>query len=297
VLHFTAGSKAGYEPVTISDYGSQAILCRALAAAYPADGVIAEESATQFMELVSDADRAQVTALVGDVIGEAITEAHIARWLDHGRERDAARQWLIDPVDGTKGYIANRRYSIAIGAVERGTVKAGVLATPGYPTAQGTGRLFYGQAGAAYSEPMHAGAAPGGAARVTVAARQDAGTWLFAESVESAHVRRDRLSAVYDALGLRPEQIVQVDSQDKYAMVACGDADAYIRFGFASGSRHRAWDHAAGTAIVEAAGGRISDVDGSPLDFSTGATLTRNQGMVVTSAAIHEAVLRAIAVG
>jgi 3'(2'), 5'-bisphosphate nucleotidase len=53
------------------------------------------------------------------------------------------------------------------------------------------------------------------------------------------------------------------------------------------------WDHCAGTALVEAAGGRVSDVDGSALDFSQGLALA-NQGIIVSNGAIHEQVVAAV---
>ena len=54
----TAGDHS--EPVTIADYGSQAIICRTLQRRYPGDAVVAEESGAQFMQLVAAEQRAQV---------------------------------------------------------------------------------------------------------------------------------------------------------------------------------------------------------------------------------------------
>src|SRR6187402_3387774 len=58
------GAKKELEPVTIADYGSQAILCRAVQAHYPDDAVFAEESGEQFKLLVSAEQQASIAGLV-----------------------------------------------------------------------------------------------------------------------------------------------------------------------------------------------------------------------------------------
>ncbi len=63
-IHLAHSQKEGKEPVTIADYGSQAILCRAISAAFPDDAVLAEERGSQFVELVPDDQRAEIVRLV-----------------------------------------------------------------------------------------------------------------------------------------------------------------------------------------------------------------------------------------
>ncbi len=87
-IHLAHSQKEGKEPVTIADYGSQAILCRAISRAYPDDAVLAEEHGSQFGELLPDDQRAEIVRLVADVIGEEVSEDQVKGWLDHGRDRD-----------------------------------------------------------------------------------------------------------------------------------------------------------------------------------------------------------------
>ena len=54
------------------------------------------------------------------------------------------------------------------------------------------------------------------------------------------------------------------------------------------------WDQAAGSIVITEAGGRVSDLDGRPLDFSHGRTLKRNRGILATNGHLHEAVLSAL---
>jgi 3'(2'), 5'-bisphosphate nucleotidase len=88
---------------------------------------------------------------------------------------------------------------------------------------------------------------------------------------------------------------VRIDSQAKYAAVAAGLGETYIRPRSREDWRERVWDHAAGAAIVIGAGGRVSDLDGKDLDFTVGPTLEANRGVVATNGLVHDLVLGALA--
>ncbi len=282
----SAGGRS--EPVTIADYGSQAILCRALQAQYPDDAVIAEESGAQFMQLVSAEQRGTVRRLLAQVLGQPVSEGELTGWLDFGAERSAARTWVIDPIDGTKGFLARRHYVIACGLLREGRLAAGIIAAPGY--GGGAGALFYTAAGAAWRAPLAGGAG----SQVRVSQRADAADFVAAQSYERAHASKSRMARARDYAGLGAAQVVELDSMEKYALVACGDADVYLRLPRrGSGYTHKIWDHAAGAALVMAAGGMVTDLDGSPLDFSRGDTLP-NAGMVVSNGRHHARLVDAV---
>ena len=286
LTHLTATThKVGKEPVTIADYGSQAIVCRAISRAFPDDAILAEEHGSQFVGLVPEPQRAQITRIVGEVLGEAVSEADIVRWLDYGQGRQAGRTWVIDPIDGTGGFIALRRYAIAVGLLEDGQPVGGVIGSPAYP---GQGLAFYALDGAAYVEPLVGGTAQ----RIHVSDRTEG--LRVVESVDVSHSDPAVSARVRGAAGMADAEVLEVDSMDKYAMVACGDADLYLRIPTVRSYRHKAWDHAAGTALVQAAGGMVTDLNGAPLDFTHGAILANNRGMVVSNGRVHERVLRAL---
>lgn len=284
--HLAHSDKGSNDPVTIADYGSQALICRAVARLFPEDAVLAEEHGSQFIELVPEIQRQQIVDLLGETLGEMVTQDDVVRWLDHGQGRQAARTWVIDPVDGTKGFVAGRHYCIAVGVLEAGKPVAAVMGTPGYEQ----GALFYTQFGRAFMQPMDGGTAT----PIRVSERTDPAALRVVESVEEAHASHDRMARVRDLAGLNAAGVERIDSQEKYALVACGYADLYLRLPRADKpSRHKSWDHAAGTAVVQAAGGMVTDVDGTLLDFSQGEILP-NRGMIVSSPRIHEQVLRAV---
>ncbi|MAS37071.1 MAG: 3'(2'),5'-bisphosphate nucleotidase [Anaerolineaceae bacterium] len=281
-------SKAGAEPVTIADYGAQAIICRALSQAFPEDGVIAEEGSEQFRALITAADQQEVADLIGGVLGETVTIDQVIGWLDHGLNRDSDRLWVIDPIDGTKGFIALRQYVVAIGVLDsHKRVVDGVMAAPGYLHGSA---VFYTQDGAALVEAMNGGPAR----KLQASQRTDPSTLIALESFEKSHASQDLMGDLREAAGIGSAQIERIDSQEKYARVAAGDADLYLRLPRITSTRpHMIWDHAAGTALVEAAGGIVSDVDGSPLDFSHGRTLATNKGMIVANPRIHPRLIEA----
>ena len=210
------------EPVTIADYGSQAIICRALQTHYPDDAVVSEESSEQFMQLVAAEQRAQVLKLLAHVLGEPVGERELVNWLDFGAGKSARRTWVIDPIDGTKGFIAQRHYAIACGLLLDGQVAEGMVAAPGY--AGGAGALFYTQDGAAWREPLAGGAG----CKISVSGRHDPQDFVAVQSFARAHASKSRMSRAREYAGLGAARILELDSMEKYALVACGDADLYL---------------------------------------------------------------------
>ena len=277
------------EPVTIADYGSQAIICRALRARFPEDGVVSEESGAQFLALVSAEQRAQVLEILSDVLGEPVSESAVVDWLDHGVGRATRRTWVIDPIDGTKGFLALRHYAIACGTLIDGEVAGGIVAAPGYN--DGEGALFYTENGATWRAPIAGGVGE----RVTVSARRELSELVVAQSFERAHASKSRMARARELAGLGGARVLELDSMEKYALVACGDADLYMRLPRAgSDYAHKIWDHVAGVALVRGAGGTVTDLDGSPLDFSQGETLP-NPGMIISNGQHHARIVEAVA--
>jgi 3'(2'), 5'-bisphosphate nucleotidase len=84
-----------------------------------------------------------------------------------------------------------------------------------------------------------------------------------------------------------------MDSQAKYVVLAAGAGDVLLRLISPSRPdyREKIWDQAAGSIVVTESGGRITDLDGKPLDFSQGRTLAQNRGILATNGHLHEAIL------
>lgn len=287
--------KAGREPVTIADFGAQAVILHHLAEHFPTDAVLAEERAADFERLADDAQRERVVHHVSVALGHTATAEEIAHWLDHGREHIGGRVWAVDPIDGTQGFLRGDQFAIAIALLVDGEPMVGALACPLLPFGAGGAANARGVIALAVRgvgttlEPL-----AGGPRRpLRVSDRVEASAARIVESVEVAHTDHDFSARVLAAAGVGG-QPVRMDSQAKYVAVADGRAEVYIRNSPGSDYHERIWDHAAGALIVEQAGGRVSDLDGKPLDFSQGARMRGNRGVLATNGPLHEALLEAV---
>ena len=296
----TAASKADRSPVTVADLGAQALVSMALAETMPGDGLLGEEDSRP---LAASAELARaVLTRVQEQHPEATPEdvrAALDRCDDPGGP--GRRWWTLDPVDGTKGFLRDEQYAVALALVEDSQVVLAVMACPnlpleGEPGAHGgsgpLGCLFVAEHGeGAVMRPL-SGSGMGPGERIRVASPASTAEARYAESVEAAHSNQSEAARIGASLGITTEPL-RLDSQTKYAVVARGDASIYLRLPHA-GYRENVWDHAAGYLIVSEAGGRVSDVRGRPLDFTTGRRMTANSGIVATAASIHDEVLTAV---
>ena len=307
-VHAASGGVARVEkddrsPVTIADFAAQAIVSMTLAEREGGDRLrlVGEEQA-DLLEGEAGRERLEaVTAVVARVRPDADAEAVLAAVAAGGGEPVAEGFWTLDPVDGTKGFLRRQQYAIALAWIERGVPQIGVLGCPHLPAdprgdvtiADPAGSLFSAtRGGGAWAIDPHA--PDGRRLRISSAAWSPGDPVVSCESVESGHSRQDRSVAVLAAIG-ESGPPVRLDSQCKYAVVARGQAHAYLRLPTRKAYVERIWDHAAGMLIAEEAGATVSDVDGRPLDFSQGRGLERNRGVVAASAALHPRLIEAIA--
>lgn len=281
-------------PVTVADFGAQAIICRALAEAFPADPVVGEEDAADLRQPEMAAPLAIVTEQVGLVIPDASAEDVIS-WIDHGNGQVSSRYWTLDPIDGTKGFLRGDQYAIALALVEEGDLKVGVLGCPFLSFDGGDrGLMFVAVRGEGTVMMPLSGENP----QPIQVAQGGGDQFRFVESVESGHGDQSQQSEIAQAVGITAPSI-RMDSQAKYAAVAAGQAVLYLRLPSPKtpNYREKIWDHAAGTLVVQEAGGRVTDMQGKPLDFAKAARFEDNRGVIVSNGAIHDHVLAVLAQG
>jgi 3'(2'), 5'-bisphosphate nucleotidase len=205
-------SKADDSPVTLADREAEALILSRLSALYPEVQAVAEEQ--------SEAD------------GKP--------------ERVGDRFWLIDPLDGTRGFVQGKEsFTVNIALIESGRPTVGVVSAPATALTWRT--------------------APGGGAQmrrygdvwrtIQVRDRPDEGFALLSHSVTDEDAVR--LAARHGCTKWQG-----TDSSLKFCLIAEGRFDAYPRTGPTS-----EWDTAAGQAVLEAAGGRVLGADGQPLAY------------------------------
>jgi 3'(2'), 5'-bisphosphate nucleotidase len=258
--------------------------------------IMAEESLDEVDRLGGDALVERVVRALQDA-GLALSRDEVRDTLAAGIDAGGAdgECWALDPLDGTKGYLRGGQFAIAVGLLRDGVPVAGAVAAPRLAvrsTDAGAGVVFLAAAGqGAWQEELLAAS---GGARTPVRARP----WSRGDairlggSVERAHSASDALEAAASALG--PVVPVRVDSQAKYALVARGDADAYVRRSPSPGYRECAWDHVAGALVAREAGCTVTDVHGRPMDFGGGRRLAASEGVLCAAPGLHGALLAAL---
>jgi HAL2 family 3'(2'),5'-bisphosphate nucleotidase len=290
--------KKDRSPVTVADFASQALVCASLAESSAIAAVVGEEDAAELREAGAEQTRDKVVEHVRGVRGAHVSVEQALDWIDLGGvtpDASTDRYWTLDPIDGTKGFLRGEQYAIALALLEQGRVQLGVLGCPNLPGPDGQpGCLLTAIRGeGARIQPLSAKGLDG-AREIRVSDITDTAAARFCESVESGHSDQDQSAQIAQALGIR-EEPVRVDSQCKYAIVAQGQAQIYLRLPTRKDYREKIWDHAAGLIVVEEAGGRVTDVRGQDLDFSHGRKLENNAGVIATNGPIHDRVLEAVA--
>lgn len=158
------------------------------------------------------------------------------------------RFWLVDPLDGTREFAAGRdSFAVNIGLVDSGRPVLGVVALPA------TGEIFLGRIG------VGAWKQKGDGPRQPIRCRHvpEEGVTVMA----SHHYRNDPNLKAFLA-DKKVARLVNIGSAEKFCRLAEGQADLYPRLG-----RTMEWDTAAPHAVLEAAGGTLTQFDGSPLRY------------------------------
>lgn len=287
--------KKDNSPVTVADFGSQAAVCRVVGDAFPNDPIIAEEDSAALRTPENAGFLASVCREVKQLGIEATAE-QVCQWIDRGDATEySPRFWTLDPIDGTKGFLRKGQYAVSLALIVEGQIVLGVLGCPNLPLApQGETSqdvLCYAVRGqGAFMVPLEGDAEP---KRIRVTETTDPKRARFCESVEAAHSAHDVSVKIASQLGITAAP-VRMDSQAKYASVAQGLVDAYLRLPTKTGYFERIWDHAGGVIVVEEAGGKVTDIVGNPLDFTRGQKLTQNRGVIVTNGRLHDQIVSVV---
>ncbi len=212
---FDVVQKGDNTPVTEADLAAERVIVKMLTEAFPDIPIVSEETAPE-----------------------------------DGFKPPAARFWVVDPLDGTKEFVAkNGEFCVCIGLVEDGAPVMGVVHGPAR-------RVTYAADGPDSAIRMVNAGAP---ERVSARVPPPAGIVVIHSR---SHENSRRLAEYFEG---KPVPILKRDicgSALKFGILAAGEADFYPRFGTTM-----EWDTAAGQAILEAAGGCVLDLDGKRLGY------------------------------
>jgi 3'(2'),5'-bisphosphate nucleotidase len=229
------------DPVTQADHAANDVIVRGLQAEFPADGLLSEES------------------------------------VDTVRRLDRARVWIVDPLDGTRGFISgNGDFAVQIGLAVAGAAQLGVVYLPVtdvlYYAARGHGAWVVRRETAA--ERLHT-------SRETDLPRM--------RLAVSRNHRSPKMDAVVRAFGFR-EEVARGSVGIKIGLIVEQQCDLYIHLS----PRTKQWDICAPEAILAEAGGRLTDLWGQPYRYNTEDVQNRN-GLVATNGAAQRKVVTRLA--
>jgi 3'(2'), 5'-bisphosphate nucleotidase len=291
-------TKDDRSPVTVADFASQALVGYLLEQTFPGDPLVGEEDATALRQPEARTSLDWVVHFVASVAKGATPEA-VCTWIDRGAGEPARRFWTLDPIDGTKGFLRGDQYAVALALIVDGQVEIGVL---GCPNLTDGSRLEVGGPGTLTLAVRGGGAWLGSLedeaqslSKAQVSQTSDPRRARILRSFESGHTNIGQIDRFADALGAVAEP-VRLDSQAKYALLAAGHGELYLRMLSPKQPdyREKIWDQAAGSLLVTEAGGKVTDLDGEPLDFSAGRTLAYNRGVLASNERLHPVALEAL---
>ena len=241
-VHIEQKSDAGVdEPVTQADRVANDLIVNRLKREFPEDGVLAEES------------------------------------VDTTRRLAKNRVWMIDPMDGTNGFIdRNGDFAVQIGLAEDGQCVVGVVYQP-------VSRVLYRavKGGGTWIER------PGvELERAQVSDTRDLHTMRLAAS--RSH-RSPRMDQVVKALEVKKE-IRRGSLGVKVGLIVEQQSDLYVHLS----PRTKQWDTCAPEIILTEAGGQLTDLFGGPLRYNAPEVQNRN-GLVASNSVAHKQILDALA--
>lgn len=231
----------GSEPVTQADRIANELIVSGLQREFPGDGILAEES------------------------------------VDTKRRLGKSRVWMVDPLDGTNGFIAgNGDFAVQIGLAEEGEVIVAVVYAPLsgvlYRAVRGEGTWIERPE----LEPE----------RAHVSDRRELAEMRLAAS--RSH-RSPRMNKVVQRFGFR-EEVQRGSVGIKIGLLIEQQCDVYIHLS----PRTKQWDTCAPQLILTEAGGRMTDLFGDPLNYNVPDVQNRN-GLVASNGASHDQIIEMLA--
>lgn len=228
------------EPVTQADKAANEIIVQRLLREFPDDGILAEES------------------------------------IDTSRRLSKERVWMIDPMDGTTGFIdGNGDFAVQIGLAENGRPVMGVVYQPL------TGVLYRSVRGegAWIERPEFA------VKRAQVSDYTDVTTMRLAAS--RSH-RSPRMDQVFQTFGFK-EEVRRGSVGIKVGLIVERQCDLYIHLS----PRTKQWDTCAPEIILHEAGGKLTDLFGQSLTYNNPDLQNRN-GVVASNAVAHDNIINSL---
>ena len=299
VFRGNSWKKQDRTPVTVADYAVQIFFGYHFSSLFPDIPLVGEETA----ELLKRPEGSELFHQIEHILRSELSFSHREDLLTYlGRSQkdtlDVHREfWTLDPIDGTKGFMTNANYVIALAHIVSGKVNFSCVCAPllKLPDREELGFMAFARSGSgAFILPLSqfkkTKTIEPTALKVSDQANCQELTFLM--SFDTKHGHFEKMYAVLEHLQVVREPI-RMHSQAKYILVAGGYGEVYLRIPPPDWIEN-IWDHAPGSLLIAESGGKVTDLYGRPLDFSTGTRLTANTGILATNGPCHETLLPVI---
>ena len=278
-------NKIDSSPVTLADLTVQALVGIALRRHFPEDSLLGEETTETLNEAVLGLIKAQLEPFHGEVHSEEL----IGCFQSAPRN---TRRWILDPIDGTKGFLRGDQFAVALAHQNDRVIEFGLIGCP--RLSQDAPEKGEGCIGAAYRGrgAWQKGAGRGTWQQIKVSEQDEVTQARLLRSYEASHTNEEEIETLVSRLHIQADPI-RMDSQAKCLLLARGEAEAVIRCLSASRPdyKEKLWDQAAGWILANEAGGLVTDLAGKELDFSGEARLESNVGVLATNRRLHDSLL------
>jgi 3'-phosphoadenosine 5'-phosphosulfate (PAPS) 3'-phosphatase len=270
-------SKKGFEsylkldqtPVTLADFASQIYIISRLKEYFPDDEIIAEEENIDLIDLKSE-----------NLINQCFTELGLEQLKDVKenigfRGVSSEREWTVDPIDGTMGYLKNLTYAVGVGFMLKSIPKICAIAVPNYK--EHSSAIF----SAEFTQGAQVSYDNEDFTHIKVSQNEDIPKIRLSHSL---HYDKPWVLKFARKIGI--QNFIQIDSMAKFCMVADGSADLYIK---PLDRLHSfTWDFMPGDLIVREAGGEVTDLKGERLRFKKEKCLWTAPGIIASNSILQK---------
>ncbi|KAK1961765.1 3',5'-bisphosphate nucleotidase [Colletotrichum sublineola] len=310
-------TKEDLSPVTVADFAIQALLTSTLHAAFPDDKFVGEESAADLRQNPRLCD--SVWALLQQVASERDEDSpcklpsspeemcDMIDWCGLGDPSPSGRFWVFDPIDGTKTFVRGELYAINVCLMEDGRQSVGVVGLPLLsaharapinndsidPTGAGS-IMFAVRSHGTFIRPM-----PGPIdlppTKIPRHADVDAQALVSVTCIEGSESGAPGIhQKVADRLGIAYPGNDLLGWVLRWTVLGLGQANCTFWAYRRRDRLAKIWDHAGAMLLFEEVGGKITDVDGNPVDLTAGRKMVANYGFVAAPPSVHAQVLEAV---
>ncbi|MBN2156534.1 MAG: hypothetical protein JW776_10870 [Candidatus Lokiarchaeota archaeon] len=268
---FRTLEKRDHSPVTLADYASQIFINYNLRKVFPGDQIFAEE-------VIDELSSSQEEIIQRCFHDQKIDIKNLKSTLNY-RGNLSNRQWTIDPVDGTKGFVEHLSYSIGISLVVNSEPIVSAIAAPNYDD----------DGLAVFSAELGQGAEASFGGRkfhpVHVSSQKQLKN---ARVCISLHNLSDATLSFLNKIGIKESNRLSMDGMGKFCKIADGSYDFYTHL---NRSKMYSWDFCPGDLLVREAGGFSTDISGKKLQFKEKICEITAPGYVFSNEHLHKEIL------